>query len=95
MRELDRLDRRILSVETLPMKLATIEVELSGVKEDVARIQRMLEDRVKERQTEQKTAVENRRKDRQWLVVALLMTAGLVISAMALLFPLFQAGGGG
>lgn len=91
-RELDRLDRRVMSIEVIPMKIASVEVELSGIKEDIARLNRQFERRAEERKQEHKAAAQERKQDRRWLVGSVFMAAGLVISALAILVPILSSG---
>lgn len=74
-RELDRLERRVLAVEYMPIRLGVIESELAAIKEDVSDLRRKIEDRSRERERERREHAAARldeaksRKNDRWLFI--------------------------
>lgn len=86
-RELDHLDRRLMAVEHVPLRIAAMEVEMSGLREDVNELKELFSARVRERAHERDRSREERKSDRRWLIGTTATAAGLVIAAMAILLP--------
>lgn len=86
-RELTRLDRRIMAIEVVPLRMAAMEVEITGLAADVAEVKKMILDRAEQRLQERDTSARDRKSDRRWLVGTVGTAASLVIAAMAILLP--------
>lgn len=97
-REFDLVHRRLAAVEQAPINLAAQGVELSGFKEDIARVESGIQelhqrisslrrdlDAREEREFERREDDRaERKKDRQWAFMAVIAFAGIVATALGL-----------
>lgn len=91
-REIDRIDKRLMAVEAVPVRLVSMEVEMRGLADDLAECRRgvgelrkAVERRAVDREKERKQDMADRKSDRRFMVTTILSAAAIVVVAVGII----------